>query len=144
MTETAPDVDELAAAVRLEPNTTNFSRLWEAVYALDQWWLLPTGDAADPRPMVGVVEDKTFLLAFTSDRHIRDFAAKQTGSGGPDGIPAMSISPADVTGLAPALVGQGVAGILFDQGVHSFVAPVAGLESMWEQFGGDRSRPPGR
>lgn len=135
MTPAPPVVDELATAARTEPTPANFGRLWQAVYALEHWWLLPTGDPADPRPMVGVVEDRTFLLAFTSDRHVRDFAARQ-GAGDGNGVPAMSVTPADMTRLAPTLVGQGVAGILFDQGVHSFVAPVAGLESMWARFGG--------
>ena len=141
-TPTVPDVDALAEAVRAEPSPTNFGRLWQSVYALENWWLVPTGDAADPRPMVGVVEERTFLLAFTSDRHVRDFAARQDGPADGDGVAAMSITAADLTRLAPTLAGQGIAGILFDQGVHSFVAPIAGLESMWSQFGGDRTRGP--
>jgi len=129
------DVDALATAVREDPSAPNLGRLWQAVYGLEHWWLLPTGNAADPRPMVGVVEDHTFLLAFTSDRHVKDFAGRQVAPADESGIPAMSITPKDVTGLAPMLAGQGVAGILFDQGVHSFVAPVTGLQEMWEQFG---------
>ena len=128
-------VDELATAVREDPSAPNILQLWQAVYGLEQWWLLPTGDAADPRPMVGVVEDNTFLLAFTSERHVTEFAGRQGGPVGEGGIPAMSITPKDMTGLATTLVGQGVAGILFDQGVHSFVAPITGLDEMWAQFG---------
>lgn len=137
MTATPPtsDINDLAAAVRAEPSAANLARLWRAVYALDTWWLLPTGDPADPRPMVGVVEERTFLLAFTSDSIVRDFAARRDGPGVGNGVAAMSITPADLTRLAPTLAGQGVAGILFDQGVHGFVAPIAGLESMWSQFG---------
>jgi hypothetical protein len=106
------------------------------VYGLDQWWLLPTGYAGDPRPMVGVVHDEQFLLAFTSERHVKDFAIARGGPIDKSGIPAMSITPADMTGLAPTLAGQGVAGILFDQGVHNLVAPISGLEAMWTEFGG--------
>ncbi|MCW2718593.1 hypothetical protein [Pseudonocardia sp.] len=129
------DADELATAVRNDPSAPKVGRLWQAVYGLEHWWLLPTGDAADPRPMVGVVEDATFLLAFTSDRHVKDFASRQGGPVDEAGIPAMSITPKDVTGLAPTVVGQGVAGILLDQGLHSFVAPVTALQALWDQFG---------
>jgi hypothetical protein len=128
-------VDELAEAARADGGAANLARLWQAVYGLEHWWLFPTGDAADPRPMVGVVEDRTFLLAFTSDRHLRDFATRRDPSATEAGVAALSVSPADVTRLAPTLARQGVAGILFDQGVHGFVAPVNGLESMWTQFG---------
>ena len=129
------DVDELATAVRDDPSGENLFRLWQAVYDLEQWWLLPTGEAADPRPMVGVVEDQTFLLAFTSDRHVKDFASRQGGPVDDSGIPAMSVTPEDLTGMSTTLVGQGVAGILFDQGVHSFLAPATALEDLWSQFG---------
>jgi hypothetical protein len=134
-----PDIDQLATAVREGPGGPTLVQLWQAVYELDTWWLLPTGDAADPRPMVGVVEDQTFLLVFTSERHVKEFATHH-GTGDESGIPAMSITPADLTGLAPTLVAQDVAGILFNQGEHSFVAPTAGLGSMWSEFG----RPGGR
>jgi hypothetical protein len=129
------DVDGLAAAARAEATPANLARLWQAVFRLDNWWLVPTGDAADPRPMVGVVEDQQFLLAFTSDRQVRDFAARQDRPAGADGVAAMSVTPTDMTRLAPTLVQQGVTGILFDQGVYGFVAPVAGLESLMSQFG---------
>lgn len=127
-------VDELAATVREDPSGPNLVRLWRAVYGLEQWWLLPTGDVADPRPMVGVVEDRTFLLAFTSEHRIRDFAGERAAAAG-GGTALMAVTPAGITELAPALAGQGVAGILFDHGVHGFVAPVAGLEAMLAQFG---------
>jgi hypothetical protein len=131
-------IDDLAAIARADASAANLVRLWQAVYRLEHWWLLPTGDTADPRPMVGVVEDHTFLLAFTSDRHLRDFAARQHASTHDEGgVAALYVSPGDLTRMAPTLARRGVAGILFDQGVHGFIAPVNGLESMWTQFGPD-------
>lgn len=141
------EIDELAQAARTDATTSNVNRLWQAVYRLDQWWLLPTGDAVDPRPMVGVVEDRTFLLAFTSDQRVRDFAVARgleigerdgPGEGPQDGVPAMSVTPRDMTGMAAALVEQNIAGILFDQGVNGFVAPIAGLQEMWVLFSGSQ------
>jgi hypothetical protein len=128
------DIDQLATAVREGPDGVNIARLWRAVFRLENWWLLPTGDPADPRPMVGVVAERTFLLAFTSERHIKEFAENRDGPVGEGGIAAMSITPAALTGLAPALVRQDIAGVLFNQGTCSFVAPVSGLDALSAQF----------
>lgn len=132
MTDT---LDELATAVREGACGPAVLRLWHAVYGLERWWLLPTGAAADPRPMVGVVLDRTYLLAFTSEQHVTRFAAGRGGPADGAGTAAMSITPADLTALAPALMAQGLAGVVFNHGVHGVMAPVAGLEAMWAQFG---------
>ncbi len=124
-----PDVDEIATSVRADPTGPNLVRLWQAVYGLEHWWLLPTGSVDNPRPMVGVVGEQRFLLAFTSTERVSGFAGKRSDTA------AMAITPADLTGIAPTLAREGVAGILFDQGVHDLVAPIAGLQSMWAQFG---------
>lgn len=134
-TPAAPDVDEIATTVRAEPSGPNLVRLWRAVYGLEHWWLLPTGSVTDPRPLVGVVREQRFLLAFTSERHVSAFASGRPGAAATGGTAAMSITPADLTDLAPTLAREGIAGILFDQGVHDLVAPIAGLQSMWAQFG---------
>jgi hypothetical protein len=130
-----PDLDELAAAVRADPSGPDLVRLWQAVYGLANWWLLPTGTVADPRPLVGVVGEQRFLLAFTSEAHVASFSGAREGGDTAAGTAAMAISPADLIGLADTLARGGIAGILFDQGVHDLVAPIAGLQSMWARFG---------
>lgn len=126
---TTPDVDAIAEQVRAEPTGPNLARLWQAVYGLPHWWLLPTGSVDDPRPMVGVVGEQRFLLAFTSTERVSGFV------GAPSDTAAMVITPADLTDLAPALAREGVAGILFDRGTNDLVAPITGLQSMWGRFG---------
>jgi hypothetical protein len=130
-----PDVDELATAVRADPTGPDLARLWQAVYGLDRWWLLPTGDLTDPRPMLAVAGGRRYLLAFTSERHVATFAHARDGSDAAGGTAAMTITPAELTALADTLARSGVAGVLFDQGVHDLVAPIAGLPGMWARFG---------
>lgn len=130
-----PVVDEIAMTVRTDPSGPNLLRLWEAVYGLEHWWLLPTGTAEDPRPLVGVVGEQRFLLAFTGRHHVAAFAGARDGAGSAGATAAMTITPADLTGLAPTLATGGIAGVLFDQGVHDLVAPITGLASMWTRFG---------
>lgn len=134
MTDTTV-LDELAAAVRTDPSGPDLVRLWRAVYGLPQWWLLPTGTVADPRPLVGVVGEQRFLLSFTSQDRVVTFAGGRAGTPAGAGTAAMSITPAELTGLADTLARGGIAGVLFDQGVHDLVAPIMGLRSMWERFG---------
>lgn len=134
MTEN-PDVDALAAHVRAQPGGPATVALWRAVLGLEHWWLLPTGTPEDPRPMVGVVGDHRYLLAFTGHHHVATFAAARGGPDPATGTPAMAVTPADLTGLTETLAGGGIAGVLFDQGVHDLVAPLAGLRSMWTRFG---------
>lgn len=129
------DVDELATAVRADPTGPDLARLWQAVYALEHWWLLPTGTVADPRPLVGVVGEQRYLLAFTSERHVEAFASGRDGADAACGTAAMTLTPSDLTGLADTLGRSGIAGVLFNQGVHDLVAPIAGLPSMWVRFG---------
>lgn len=132
---TSAPVDEIATSVRNDPSGPNLVRLWEAVFGLEHWWLLPTGTAEDPRPLVGVVGEQRFLLAFTDRHHVAAFAGARDGAGAAGATAAMTITPADFTGLAPALAADGVAGVLFDQGVHDLVAPITGLPSLWTRFG---------
>jgi hypothetical protein len=131
----SPVVDEIAAAVRDDPSGPNLVRLWEAVYALEHWWLLPTGTAGDPRPLVGVVGEHRYLLAFTGRHHVATFAGARDGAGAAGATAALTITPADLTGLATVLAAGGIAGVLFDRGVHDLVAPITGLPSMWTRFG---------
>ncbi|GAA3231238.1 hypothetical protein GCM10017691_24980 [Pseudonocardia petroleophila] len=130
-----PVVDELATSVRSDPSGPNLVRLWEAVYGLEHWWLVPTGTAEDPRPLVGVVGEQRFLLAFTGRHHVAAFAGARPGADAAGATAAMTITPADLTGLAGTLAAGGIAGVLFDRGVHDLVAPIAGLQSMWTRFG---------
>lgn len=100
----------------------------------------PTGGHADPRPMIGVVDERTFLLAFTSQQHVTRFARTHGRSASEGGTPSMSITPAAPTALTTALIGQGVAGIVFNEGVHGFLAPATALDAMWDQFGRTASK----
>ncbi|ODU05655.1 MAG: hypothetical protein ABS81_07005 [Pseudonocardia sp. SCN 72-86] len=128
------DIDQLAAAVREEPTPANFARLWRAVFTLERWYLIPTGSPDDPRPMLGLVEEQSYLLVFTSERHVKGFAVDQGGVREGRGVAVMTISPMALTNLAPNLIEQGVSGVLFDQGQSGFAAPVAGLQSLHDQF----------
>lgn len=130
-----PDVDELAAQARTDPAASDLARLWRAVYGLGRWWLLPTGDLTDPRPMLGVAGGRRYLLAFTSERHVARFADARDGTGSGRDTAALTITPAELTGMAETLGRSGIAGVLFDQGVHDLVAPVAALPAMWARFG---------
>ncbi|MBW0115618.1 hypothetical protein [Pseudonocardia abyssalis] len=84
---------------------------------------------------MSVVGEQRFLLAFTGRHHVAAFAAARDGAGTATATAVMTITPADLTGLAATPAAGGLAGVLFDQGVHDLVAPISGLQSMWTRFG---------
>ncbi|AEA27020.1 hypothetical protein Psed_4876 [Pseudonocardia dioxanivorans CB1190] len=126
------DIDRLAAAVRDQRTPAGFAALWRAIFALESWYLLPTGTPDDPRPMLGLVEERSYLLVFTSERHLRSFANDRSAVRANDGVAAMTISPASLADLVPGLVEQGITGVLFDQGHNDVAAPLAALGMLYD------------
>lgn len=125
------DIDALATAARQDGN---MAPLWKAVYDLERWWFMPTGDRADPRPFCGVLDGKPYLMAFTTGDRARDFAIAQGRGDDDGGASAIAMPPKGVVEMAPSYEEQGVFGIVFDHHVSGFFAPLANLDPMWRHF----------
>jgi hypothetical protein len=123
------DFDQLAAAARSGTMEAN-NALWSAVFALDRWWALPDGDP--PRPRVGTIDGKPFLLAFTSGERARQ-QAQAWGLAAPDGsVNVIALSPQSVLGTLDSMRAAGIFGVVFDQGISGFFAPLDNLLPIYE------------
>lgn len=123
------DFDQLAAAARSGTMESN-NALWSAVFALDRWWCLPDGDP--PRPRVGLIDGKPFLLAFTSGQRARQ-QAQAWGLAAPDGsVNVIAMTPQGALGSIDSMRSAGIFGIVFDQGITGFFAPLDNLLPIYE------------
>lgn len=67
---------------RRDPSDANIEALWRAVFLLRVWYLIPA-KPGEPEsfPLVTVVDDEPWLMAFTNFRRLRD-VERQIGRGG--------------------------------------------------------------
>ncbi|HVX42872.1 MAG TPA: hypothetical protein VHC49_03255 [Mycobacteriales bacterium] len=131
MTEpTSAEFDELAAAARSGSDEAN-AQLWSAVFSLSRWWFLPDEKSRGPR--IGVVDGKPFLLAFTSSARARQQAmAWGLAPADADRIDILAIPPESVLQMRDGLERDGVFGVVFDQGLAGFFAPLPNLVPIYE------------
>lgn len=68
-------IKDHVARARQEPTTENLEALWKSVFMLKAWYFMPSSDQEGPSyPTVVKIEGKTWLLAFTNHRRIKEFA----------------------------------------------------------------------
>jgi len=134
MTEPRPEqLDQLAHAARSGTMEAN-NALWSAVFQLSRWWCLPDGDP--PRPRVGVLDGRPFLLAFTSGERARQQAIAWGLAGPEDSVNVIALTPQGVLSMVDSLRGNGVFGIAFDHGITGFFAPLENLLPIYEHVHG--------
>ncbi|SDS01940.1 hypothetical protein [Microlunatus soli] len=136
MTDVNADLDQLAHAAETDPAAQ--PALWQAAFALERWWFVargvgPDGElGADVGPFIGVIEDKPFLMAFSSGQRARQFAVQAGVAGAEDDAYVLATEPQDFLSAVPSYQQQGVFAITFDHGTTGFFAPLANLQPIWE------------
>ena len=110
-----------------EPTTENLRRMWEAVFGLPAWYLLPTLDEGPSTPLVAEIDGQDWLLAFTSLRRLSDFAATAGRKSVRGEVPMLPLTPAEASARVDEVAAQ-IAGVAFNIGSdETFRAPVEAL-----------------
>ena len=76
------EIRDLVENARRDPSDTNIETLWRAVFLLRAWYLIPAKPQEEESfPLVTLVGDEPWLMAFTNFRRLRD-VERQIGRGG--------------------------------------------------------------
>ena len=123
---------------------------WGAVYGCDHWHFLqqipPDGSTPEgpppfghPNPACVKIEDKLFVLAFTSEERAVDFA-NENGFVHPElGVPTLKQDTPTAASLLGSIQNDEVFGVLFNhnEGMQGAYAPVGNIATMYEWHNDD-------
>lgn len=129
-------IKDHVARARREPTTENLEALWKSVFMLKAWYFLPAGKKEGPSyPSVVNLEGKSWILAFTNHRRIKEFAAS-TGRVNERGeVLLLVLDPQQSVERAEEVEGI-VEGIIFNiDSDEMFRTTVAGLLGFAQHFG---------
>ncbi|TXD42770.1 hypothetical protein FRC96_02475 [Lujinxingia vulgaris] len=134
----ALEIRDYVARARREPTTENIEALWRAVFLLKGWYFLPTERQDGPStPMVTLLGDQPWLVAFTNVRRIKEFS-RQVGRAAPDGsVQLLVLDPRESMERIVAVQDQ-IMGVVFNIGSEeTFRAPVAAIKAYAARMGLD-------
>jgi hypothetical protein len=106
------------------------SALWRAVFELEYWVFVPQGEPPNLQPVVGVIDDRPMVLAFTDATRARDAAILHGIVGIEDSAELLAIPPDAFTDAAGQYEVLGVFGLLVNEGENGFYAPLDRLEAI--------------
>lgn len=104
--------------------------LWRAVFELEYWVFVPQGELPNLQPLVGVIDDRPMVLAFTDATRARDAAILHGIVGIEDSAELLAIPPDSFTEAAGQYEALGVFGVLVNEGENGFYAPLDRLEAI--------------
>jgi len=140
------DFDLLVDASRNGVNKTAEHDLWKAATQLDTWYFVARGTGDDAEPLIGALDGKPYLLAFTDDARAADFAKRRTmrasdargsardAASMQGGVLEMDIP--DAVQYAHDLGQAGVEGVLFNSGGYAFQCSVPELVDRVKRYRG--------
>ena len=130
------EFDALVAKARETNDNTDINNMWEAVFGLEEWIFIAQGEGDETTPLVGMIEEKPMLMAFTDEARAKEFGVANNLQG-EDGLVGMLGVPVDMAvKVGETLAQHGVFGILFNQGENNFFAPLEQLPQMFDFFVG--------
>ena len=127
------EIRDLVERARIDASDENIEALWRAVFLLRAWYLLPAKpEQPDSYPLVLMVEDQPWLLAFTNFRRLRDME-REIARGGDSKM--LVLDP----GAAMAQIGEVkkfIRGVIFNPNSdETFRCEVDALEAYARHFG---------
>jgi hypothetical protein len=133
-----PDFTALVEASRMAHVKTGEHNLWKAAMHLPAWFFVATGAEEDAVPVVGIVDGKPHLLAFTDEEQAEAMAkrraAKKGSAAGAGAAPILNMDVADAVAYCKDLIPHGVEGVLFNSGVYAFQASLSRIIDMHRQY----------
>jgi len=127
-----PDFDKLVQRTQQEKSRESLDALWGAVYALEDWFMIASGEPPNVGPFIGVMEDKPFVFAFTEPEKAAE-AAKNRGLVDKNGDPhLLAIPVAGFVKTVETYIEKGIFGVYFNDGENAFYTPLTDVKSMFQ------------
>lgn len=130
-----PDFDSLALASRDAANKTGEHNLWNAVMHLPCWYFVGAStDDGDMEPLVGMMDDQPYLVAFTDEDRAADFAESRAAESGSEEASFMEADLPDAIEFCKALRDSGVEGVFFNADSEAFAASLSDVIDMYTRY----------
>ena len=111
--------DDLSMDARNAQNKAAEHDLWKKTLALSEWFFVSSG-GDDPAPVVGMIDGKPHLLAFTDEERAGFVADRLAMSKGDVEGATLCMDVPDAVEYAAQLRDHGIAGIHFNDGEYAF------------------------
>lgn len=128
------DFEALAQAARMVHTKTGEHDLWKAALSLPAWYFVAGSQGPDAEPIVGSVEGKPFILAFTDETQASEFTKRRSAHRGNVDTPVLHMEPADAVEYFRSLREAGVEGALFNSGAYAFQASLVSIIDMHTRY----------
>ena len=129
------EIKDHIARAQSDPTDANIEALWRAVFQLQVWYFLPSDVDGPSTPMVLVIDDRPWLVAFTNFRRLRDFLREQDLLGGRADVPMLLLNPKESMQKIRENV-EHIEGVVFNPRTEErFRAPAGALDQFAAYFG---------
>lgn len=129
------DFDGLVMAAQFGQNKMAEHDLWKAAFALPAWYFVADSDGDDAQPVVGALDKKPYLIAFTDEERAQHFSADRAKKRNSQPTAVLHMEVADAIDYALTLRDHGVEGLLFNNGGYSFHGLSGQIEDMHKRYG---------
>jgi hypothetical protein len=128
------DFDVLVEQSRSAVNKTGEQNLWKAALNLPAWYFVGMGAGDDVEPMIGTLDGKPHLMAFTDHERAERFAKHLVGKKGIQEPPVLEMTVAEAVDYCGVLADHKVAGIVFNTGQYAFQAGMIRVADMFKRY----------
>lgn len=132
--EPQPDFDGLVLAGQMGQNRVAEQDLWKAVLRLPAWYFVADSAGDDAQPVIGALEGRPYLIAFTDEDRAERFAADRGRKRASDPTPVLHMDVSDAVAYCQDLSQENVEGILFNNGGYSFHARMSQVIDMHSRY----------
>jgi len=124
------DFDSLVLGSQMAQSKAGDHVLWKAAFALENWYLLGTGEGDDVEPVFAQHDGKTHLLAFTDAERAEAVATERSAE-----TVVLHLEPADAIEYLRALDEDGqVVGVHFNNGPFAFGESLVNIIDMYSRY----------
>lgn len=128
------DFDGMVLAAQMGQNKMAEQALWKATFALDAWYFVADQHGDDVAPVIGALDGKPHLIAFTDETRAEVFSASRAQKRGGEPTPTLHMEVADAVAYCEDLREQNVDGVLFNNGGYSFHAGMSHIMDMFKRY----------
>ncbi|MBX3363910.1 MAG: hypothetical protein KF866_04015 [Phycisphaeraceae bacterium] len=131
----ANDFDGLVMAAQFGQNKMAEHDLWKAAFNCGAWYFVADQTGDDAAPVVGAMDGKPYLIAFTDEERAERFSADRARKRGGEATPVLHMEVAEAIEYAVSLRDHGVEGMLFNNGGYSFHGLSGQIAEMHNRYG---------
>jgi hypothetical protein len=128
------DFDALVEQSTAAHNKTAEHALWKAALALPAWYFVSNDAGDDAEPVVGMINGRSHILAFTDEDRAADFSKRRAAQRGNEDTPVLEMDVPDAVEYFSSLREAGVDSALFNSGKYAFSESLVNIIDMFKRY----------